>query len=110
MGICFNRDSKVMTLSGVPPEELRVYQSECCLRLNEIMFEDFFAAVKRFGFQSDLSDEHIQKIAPEINLDYKEMTDNELSPFCVFYKNEEIMSAQKRYSVKSLLQVGWLVC
>ena len=110
MGICFGRESKVLTLSGVPPEELRVYQSECYLRLNEIMYEDFFAAIKRFGFQSDLSDEHLQKIAPELNLDWREMTENELSPFAVFYLNEDMVSAQKRHSVKCLLQVGWLVC
>jgi hypothetical protein len=67
------------------------------------MYEDFFAAIKRFGFQSDLNDEHIRKIAPEINLDYEEMMENELSPFCVFYRNKEIMSAQKRHCVKSLL-------
>lgn len=71
--ICFGREDKVLQLSGVPPEELRVYQSECNLRLNEVMYSDFFAAIKRFGFVDDLNDEHLEKIAPEILLDYNEM-------------------------------------
>ena len=73
MGICLGLERRAPQLTDVPPEELRVYESECQLRLNELMYNDYFAAIKRFGYQSDLNDEHLEKIAPEILLDYKEM-------------------------------------
>jgi hypothetical protein len=37
------------------------------------MYSDYFSAIKRFGFACDLTDEHLQMIAPEINLDFEEM-------------------------------------
>jgi hypothetical protein len=74
------------------------------------MFEDFFAAVKRFGFSGDLNDEHLAKIAPEINLDCNELK-IEKSAFFLFYKDEDFRCKEnKRHSVKALLEVGWLLC
>jgi|LakMenEpi03Aug12_release.lakeMendotaPanAssembly.Ray.scaffolds.fasta_scaffold239523_2 hypothetical protein len=74
------------------------------------MFEDFFAAVKRFGFSGDLNDEHLAKIAPEINLDYNQLS-IDTSAFFVFYMDEDFRCKEnKRHSVKALLEVGWLVC
>ena len=73
MGICTGRERVTLKLSGVPPEEFGVYKSECSLGLYELMYSDYFAAIKRFGFACDLTDEHLQMIAPEINLDFEEM-------------------------------------
>jgi hypothetical protein len=74
------------------------------------MFVDFFAAVKRFGFSGDLNDEHLAKIAPEINLDYNQLS-IDTSAFFVFYMDEDFRCKEnKRHSVKALLEVGWLVC
>ena len=94
----------------MPPEELRVYQSECCLRLNELRYSDFFVAIKRFGYQSDLNDEHLELIAPDILLDYKQMQKDELSAYRVFYLNPLMLTDLQRYSVKNLLRIGWLCC
>ena len=94
----------------MPPEELRVYQSECLLRLNEVMYSDFMAAVKRFGFLSDLSDEHMKAIAPEIRLDYNEMENNEMSGYAVVYMGEAFKSKDKRHNVKAMLRLGWFLC
>lgn len=93
----------------MPPEEIRVFESECQLRLNELSYENYFTEIKRFGFQSDLTDEHLQKIAPQINLDFQEMEEDEQSPFFHFYRNS-MLTDKKRFSVKGLLRVGWLVC
>lgn len=110
MGICVGREKVSLQLTGVPPEEADVYDSECQLRLNELKYMDFFASVKRFGFACDLTDDHLSQIAPEIHLDFEEMERNEKSRFALFYSNEDMMTASRRYSVKQLLRIGWLCC
>lgn len=86
-GGCGSRD-KVAKLEGAPDEENYVYRSECRLRLNEVNFLTFQGAIKRFGYRTDLNDEHMKNISKEIRLDVVAMNSAANSPFAVVYKDE----------------------
>jgi hypothetical protein len=71
-GACASRD-KAATLAGAPPEEEYVYKSECRIKLQDVDFETFQGAIKRFGYRIDLNDEHMKSISREIKLNVEEM-------------------------------------
>jgi len=56
-------------------------------------------SIKRFGYYSDLNDEHMKAISKEINLDYSEMSHNEKSVFALVYLDSEFRCTDKRHSV-----------
>ena len=110
MGLCTSRESKV-TLDGVPPEEVIVYQSECKIRLNEVIYERFRGAIKRYGFAGDLTEKHMQEIGPEIGImEPEEMMNDHKSAYYNVYLDAEFMTNQKRHNVRTLLRLGWLLC
>ncbi len=91
MGLCTSREVKI-SLDGVPPEELIVFQSECKLMLNEVIYERFRGAVKRYGFAGDLTERHMIEISNEIKCDTKAMVNDDTSPFSVVYLDKEFRS------------------
>lgn len=91
-------------------EENFVYESECRIRLNEVDFETFQGAVKRFGYRIDLNDEHIKSISREIKLNVAEMNEQKGSPYAVVYLDEAFFFKEKRHNVPNLLKLGFLIC
>ena len=79
-GVCASRD-KAAALAGAPPEEEYVYTSECRIKLQDVDFETFQGAIKRFGYRIDLNDEHMRSISREIRLNFAELNENKNSPF-----------------------------
>ena len=47
--------------------------------MNEVDYETFQGAIKRFGYRIDLNDEHMKSIAREIKLSISEMNENKNS-------------------------------
>ena len=111
MGACLDRskDSEIH-MDGLSPVELKIYRSECRLNLHRIPYDFYRSSIKRFGYMCDLSEKHLKMISHEILLDYKEMKQNEMSPFALTYLSEEFRSADRRHDVKKLLRLGWLMC
>jgi hypothetical protein len=71
-GLCVQRE-KTPGVAGAPPEEDYVFKSECRLKLDEVDFETFQGAVKRFGYRTNLNVEHIKSISKEIKLNPAEL-------------------------------------
>ncbi len=71
--------------------------------MNEVDFETFQGAIKRFGYRIDLNDEHMKSIAREIKLNITEMNEQKGSPFAVVYKDESFFFKEKRHNVPQLL-------
>ena len=108
MGACLDRsrDGEVY-VDGLSPVELKIYRSECRLNLHKIHYDSFRSSIKRFGYMSDLSEKHLKLISHEILLDYKEMRENEMSPFALTYLADEFRSADRRHDVKKLLRTPY---
>lgn len=84
--MCSSRE-KDIGIPGAPPEEDFVYKSECRIKLNEVDFETFQGAIKRFGYRTNLNDEHMKSISREIRLNPTEMNETKSSPYCLVYKD-----------------------
>ena len=108
-GVCTSRE-KSLGIPGAPPEEEYVYKSECRLRLDEVDFETFQGAIKRFGYRIDLNDEHMKSISREIKLNVTDMNENKNSPFAIAYKDDKFFFLNKRHNVPKLLKLGFLLC
>ena len=59
MGSCFERE-KETHIPGIIDEEQAILKAEYLLKLQEVPYETFLGAVKRFGYKSDLNDEHMK--------------------------------------------------
>ena len=86
--MCTTRE-KVVGVPGAPPEEDYVYKSECRIKLNEVDFESFQGAIKRFGYRTNLNDEHMKSISREIKLNTTEMNEAKSSPYSIVYKDAQ---------------------
>lgn len=74
-----------------------LFNKECQLGLNKINFEQFRAAIKRFGYQSDLNDQHMHSISKQINININELDNFEKSIACTYYKDPEFVLVKGRY-------------
>lgn len=108
-GVCAARE-KAVGVPGAPPEEDYVFKSECRIKLNEVDFETFQGAIKRFGYRIDLNDEHMRSISREIKLNATEMNESKSSPYNIVYKDEKYFFSGKRHNVNRLLRLGFLCC
>lgn len=75
MGCLESRD-RVPVIDGAHADEQFCFEAECMIGLQNIEFRSFQAAIKRFGYCTDLNDDHLKSIAPEINLDIERMYAN----------------------------------
>jgi len=107
--LCYSRDKGPNT-QGLPPEEEKVYVSECRLNLYSVDYETFQGAIKRFGYKIDLNDEHMKSISKEIKLNFEEMQRDRSSPFAVVYKDSKKFFKDSRHNVPQLQRLGFLLC
>ena len=110
MGICGGREKNREIENIGHEEEQIVFNSECKLNLDTVIYEKFRAAIKRYGYAGDLTEKHMQEIGHEIKCDVDEMMMNEKSVFHVVYQDPLFKSQDKRHNVKKLLRLGWLLC
>jgi hypothetical protein len=94
----------------MPAEEAAVYLRECELQLLNVDFETYQGAIKRFGYKIDLNDQHMEKIAPEIRLNYQQMCQVSASPYAVVYKDANMFFKEKRHNVPKLIRLGFILC
>jgi len=98
MGICLAREKSDVTLPNATPEEQFVYKSETSLGLYKVDYESFMGAVKRYGYKSDLNADHMNAIAAEINLNYKDLIEHENSIYSVVYKDPNFIFKDNRHN------------
>ena len=97
---------------GLSELEAYVYEKQTHIMLQDVSYDQFLSAIKRFGYKNDLNTTHLQAIHKEIKLDYNELTANKNSIFHLFYndKNFTYNKETERYSVDKLLKIGFLLC
>ena len=72
-GVCCSSRDQFPRLKNVTEVENFCFMSECQIKLHQVEFRDFQSAIKRYGYRSDLNDEHMKSIAPEIHLNFNNM-------------------------------------
>ena len=70
---------------GLGELEAYVYDKQNDINLQDVAYDQFLSAIKRFGYKSDLNLFHLKAVSKEIKLDFAELTANDNSIFHVFY-------------------------
>ena len=109
MGACVSRD-RVPTVEGAHVRENFCYQAEAKLGLYRVEFRTYQAAIKRFGYRIDLTEQHLRAIAPEIRLNVDEMKNDPKSAFAIAYLDTGFAYKEGRHQVEELILIGWLLC
>ena len=108
MGSCGSRD-RIPVIEGAHADEQFCFAAECTLGLQNIEFRSFQAAIKRFGYRTDLNDEHLKSIAPEINLDVERMYADKSKGQALLYLDEKFAFVSQKHNVSNLILAGWLL-
>ena len=109
MGCTSSRDS-VPFVEGAHAEESFCFAAECGIKIHSVEFREFQAAVKRFGYRIDMTEEHMRAIAPEIHLDVDQMMNDSMSAYAVAYLDKEFSYKEGKHNVENLTLIGWLLC
>ena len=64
-----------------------IINTEKKLKLQNINFEDFLSAIKKYGYKGDLNEQHLIAVSSDINIDFDEMKKNIQSIQYIFYYN-----------------------
>ena len=65
MGCSESRD-RTPVVDGAHEEENFCFAAECAVRLHKVDFRDYQAAIKRFGYRINMTEEHMRQISWEI--------------------------------------------
>ena len=109
MGSCGSRD-RVVRIDGAHEAEQYCYGVECGVKLYNVEFWSYQAAIKRFGYRIDMTTDHIRSIAPEINLDVEKMLTDPKSTYAIVYQDKKFTYASGKYAIDNLMAMGWLLC
>ena len=109
MGCTASRD-RTPTIEGANNEENFCFAIECKLKLHNVEFRDYQAAIKRFGYRVNMTEDHMKQIAPELNLNIEQMKENKESPWAVAYLDRDFSFLEGKHDVENLILMGWLLC
>lgn len=109
MGVCASRD-KVPLIDGAHEDEQFCYAAECTLNLHSVEYRTFQAAIKRYGYRIDLSEDHLKEIAPDINLSIQKMHGDEASAYHLVYLDRDFAYKNETHNIEELMMIGWLLC
>ena len=109
MGSCGSRD-RVAYIEGAHDSEQYCYGVECGIKLQNVEFRAYQAAIKRFGYRIDMATEHIRAISAEINLDVEKMLNDPKSAYSIVYQDKDFTFESGKYAIDNLIALGWLLC
>ena len=110
MGVCASSRDRVPIIEGAHEDEQFCYTAECQLKLHSVDFRTFQAAIKRYGYRIDLSEEHLKEIAPDINLNVEKMQGDESSAYHLVYMDRDFAFKNETHNIEELMMIGWLLC
>ena len=109
MGCSGSRD-RIQTVEGAHAEENYCFSGECAIKLHSVEYRTFQAAVKRFGYRINMTEEHMQAIAQDINLDVNKMKNDAKSAHAIAYLDKDFSYTENKHNVENLILIGWLLC
>ena len=109
MGACTSRD-RVPQIDGAHAAEQYCFGVECGIKLQNVEFRSFQAAIKRFGYRIDMNVEHMRAISSEINLDVEKMINDPKSAYAIVYQDDKFVYEGEKYNIDNMIALGWLLC
>ena len=103
------RDYPTVALS---PEGKRIKEREDAFSLSKVEYQQYSAAIKKYGHQSELNERHIREVARTIKIDPTPILENPKSEENQILSdpNFSLNANDKSYDVKRMLLVGFLYC
>ena len=106
---CTTRD-RVPIVEGAPDEENFCFRLECGIKLHQIEYRDFQAAIKRFGYRINMTESHLRAIAPELHIDVDHLHHNSHGAQATAYFDSDFAYQGGHHNVENLQLMGWLLC
>ena len=110
MSCCVKRELFPEAGTETECSENILYKNEGKIGLQKVEFIVFQAAIKRFGYRRDLTEEHLRSIAPEIKLNVDQMIHNTSSAWHIAYRDRDFAFKNNRHDIQKTILIGWLHC